>query len=47
VALAFPAIEHAAEEARKADWLLRTLPADHGVNFTMPKELSEILLELG
>ena len=46
VALAWPAIDRTAEDAKRQGWWYRSLPAEHGVNLTMPKELSEILLEL-
>jgi len=46
VAFAFPAIDRAAEDVKRQGWWYRSLPTDHGCNFTMPKELSELLLEL-
>jgi pimeloyl-ACP methyl ester carboxylesterase len=46
VAFAFPAIDRAAEEVKQQGWWYRTLPTGHGLNFTMPKEFAELLLEL-
>jgi pimeloyl-ACP methyl ester carboxylesterase len=46
LALAWPAIDHAAETARQQGWWYRTLPSDHSPHRTMPQELSELLLEL-
>jgi pimeloyl-ACP methyl ester carboxylesterase len=46
VALAWPAIERAAEAARRAEWWYRTLPIDHSPQHTMPHELAGLLLEL-
>lgn len=46
VALAWPAIDHAAEVARRQGWWYRTLPTDHSPNHTMPHELAGLLLEL-
>jgi len=46
VALAWPAIERAAETARQQGWWYRTLPTDHSPNHTMPHELVGLLLEL-
>lgn len=46
LALAWPALDNAAEEARQHGWWYREISADHGVVFTMPKELAELLLEL-
>ena len=46
LALAWHAIDCAAEEARQQGWWYRTLPTDHSPHRTMPQELSELLLEL-
>jgi pimeloyl-ACP methyl ester carboxylesterase len=46
LALAWPAIDRAAENARQQGWWYRTLPTDHSPHRTMPQELSELLLEL-
>jgi pimeloyl-ACP methyl ester carboxylesterase len=44
--LAWPALDRAAEEAKKQGWWYREIEADHGVVFSKPKEVSEILLTL-
>jgi pimeloyl-ACP methyl ester carboxylesterase len=46
LALAWSAIDRAAEEARQQGWWYRTLPTDHSPHRTAPNELSELLLEL-
>ncbi len=46
VALAWPAIDRAAEKARREGWWYRTLPTDHSPNRTIPHELAGLLLEL-
>jgi pimeloyl-ACP methyl ester carboxylesterase len=46
VAFASPAIEKAAENARQQGWWYRELPADHGPEESMPRELADLLLEL-
>jgi pimeloyl-ACP methyl ester carboxylesterase len=46
IALSWPALDFAAEEAKRRGWWYRDIFADHGVVFTMPKELAELLLEL-
>jgi pimeloyl-ACP methyl ester carboxylesterase len=46
VSFAFPFIDRAAVEAKKQGWWYRTLPTGHGPNFTMPRELTDLLLEL-
>lgn len=46
LALAWPALDRAAEEAMQKGWWYRDISADHGVVFTMPKEISEMLIEL-
>jgi pimeloyl-ACP methyl ester carboxylesterase len=39
-------LDRAAEEAKKQGWWYREISADHGVVFSKPKEVSELLLEL-
>jgi pimeloyl-ACP methyl ester carboxylesterase len=46
VALAWPAIDRAAERARQQGWWYRCLPTDHSPHVTMPRELVDLLLEL-
>ena len=46
VALAWPAIDQSAIEARQQGWWFRTLPTDHSPHRTMPGELTALLLEL-
>jgi hypothetical protein len=46
VALAWPAIERAAEMAREQGWWYRTLSTEHSPQHTRPHELAELLLEL-
>lgn len=46
VAAAGPAADRAAEEVKQLGWWYRTLPTNHGCNFTMPRELAALLLEL-
>jgi pimeloyl-ACP methyl ester carboxylesterase len=46
VAFAFPLIERTAEEVKHQGWWYRELPTIHGLNFTMPKEFADLLLEL-
>ena len=46
IAVAWPAIEKAAKNARQQGWWYRELPTGHDVEKTMPRELSELLLEL-
>ena len=46
LALAWPAIDRAAEVARQQGWWYRTLPTDHSPHRTMPQELVALLLEL-
>jgi pimeloyl-ACP methyl ester carboxylesterase len=46
VALAWPAIDRAAEKARQNGWWYRTLATGHAPNETMPHELADLLLEL-
>jgi hypothetical protein len=46
VALAWPAIDRAAEKARQSGWWYRALATGHGPNETMPHELAALLLEL-
>lgn len=41
-----PPLDRAAEEAKANGWWYREIEAHHGVVFTHPKELSELLLEL-
>ena len=47
LALLWPAIDRAAENARQQGWWYRTLPTDHSPHRTMPRELAALLLELG
>lgn len=46
VALAWPAIDRAAQAASRQGWWYRTLPTDHSPNHTMPHELADLLLDL-
>jgi pimeloyl-ACP methyl ester carboxylesterase len=46
VAVCWPALDKASENARKQGWWYRELPADHGVMLEMPRELADLLLEL-
>ena len=46
LALAWPAIDRAAMEAKQAGWRYRTLPTDHSPMHTMPQALADLLLEL-
>lgn len=46
VALAWPAIDQSAAEARQQGWWYRTLPTDHSPHRTMPGELTALLIEL-
>ena len=46
LALCWPAIDRAAEEAKQKGWAYREIQADHGVVLKMPKELADLLLEL-
>jgi pimeloyl-ACP methyl ester carboxylesterase len=46
VSFGMPFVERAAEEAKQKGWWYRTLPTGHGLNFTMPKEFADLLLEL-
>jgi hypothetical protein len=46
VAFAYPAIDRAAEEAKRQGWWYRALPTVHGLNLSMPKEFADLLLEL-
>ena len=46
LSLAWPALDRAAEEAKKQGWWYREIEADHGVVFSKPNEVSEILLAL-
>ena len=42
----WPRVNSAAEKAKRQGWWYRALPTGHGCHLTMPKELSELLLEL-
>jgi pimeloyl-ACP methyl ester carboxylesterase len=42
-----PALDRAAEEASNNGWWYRDISADHGVALSAPKELADLLLELG
>jgi pimeloyl-ACP methyl ester carboxylesterase len=46
LSLAWAALDRAAEEAKKQGWWYSEVEADHGVVFSKPKEVSEILLAL-
>ena len=46
LAALWPYIEKSAEKVTKKGWWYRSVHRQHGANLTMPKELSEILLEL-
>ena len=42
----WPRVDKAAEDAKNQGWWYRTLPTEHSAQLYMPKELSELLLEL-
>ena len=46
LALAWPALDRAAEQARRQGWWYRTLPTGHSPHQTMPRQLADLLLEL-
>jgi pimeloyl-ACP methyl ester carboxylesterase len=46
VAFAAPAMERSARYAREHGWWYREIPSDHGPEESMPRELTDLLLEL-